>query len=346
VTDPLRIGVAGCGALARYVHIRSLSAIRGAAVAAIADDSAAALAAAARLAPAAARFPSVEEMLAAGLVDAVVVSTPSASHARPAELVLGAGLALYLEKPIATTLEEGESLVAQAAGVDVVAATGFNRRFHPVFAELRRIVLSGAIGRCRLVRTAFCEPIEPEQMPGWKRARDTGGGAIIDLASHHVDLLRWITGEEPRTVYASVLSERTEHDVSRLRIAMSGDVDAETFVSFRSARMDAVEVIGERGVVRADRYARNVTATVTSTRSHSARRIRRMPTPALAVFRGLAVIRPAREPSYRSCLRSFVRAIGGPRDPELATLEDGLRSLAVVLAAEDSARLDRSVEIA
>jgi myo-inositol 2-dehydrogenase/D-chiro-inositol 1-dehydrogenase len=315
-------------------------------VTAIADDSAASLGAAAKLAPAAVGFRSVEEMLAAGLVDAVVVCTPSGSHAHHAQLVVSAGLALYLEKPIATRLEEGEGLVADATVAGVVTATGFNRRFHPVFIHLRQIVRSGVIGRCRLVRTAFCEPFEPEEMPDWKRARDTGGGAILDLASHHVDLLRWITGEEPRSVYASTRSKRTDHDVSQLRIAMSGDVDAETFVSFRSARIDAVEVIGELGVARADRYARSVTATVTSTRSHSARRLRRTPSLAFAAFRALAIARPAREPSYRTCLRSFVRAVGGPRDPELATLDDGLRSLAVVLAAEESARLDRSVVIA
>ena len=347
MTEPVRIGLAGCGAIARNVHLRSLRRMDGVTVTALADAEPAALEEAIRLTPGAAPFATIGALLEAQSVDAVVVATPSALHAEHAQVVLEAGRALYLEKPVGTSAEDHERLAAalRSTGGDVMAATGFNRRFHPLFADLHRVLQRGTVGRCRLVRTAFCEPASSVEMPLWKRSRASGGGAVLDLASHHVDLVRWLTGEEVLSVESAIASESTEDDTATMRLALSGGTEAETYVSFRAARTDSVEVIGDEGVVRVDRYSKTFLVTVTSARRHSAVRSHRMPSGSTARYRLSALVRPALEPSYASCLQSFARAVAGGEEPTLATLDDGLRSLAVVLAAEASAREGRRVDV-
>ena len=97
----------------------------------------------------------------------------------------------------------------------------------------------------RAAVTVFSEPIALNDMPAWKRRRTTGGGVLFDLASHHVDLLRWFLDDEVAKVEARLKSEVTDDDTAWLRIAMRGGAEARSFFSFRTGRADFLEFIGE-----------------------------------------------------------------------------------------------------
>ena len=74
----------------------------------------------------------------------------------------------------------------------------------------RPLLQQGTIGRIRAVHTVFCEPVPiAETMPEWKRWRRSGGGVLLDLASHHIDLLRWFLDDEMATVEATIGSIET-----------------------------------------------------------------------------------------------------------------------------------------
>jgi len=304
--DPLRVGVVGCGAIAQAVHIPLLRRIPGATVVAVADPSADACAAAARLAPGAELFDGLASLLGSGEVEAVVVCAPSALHGPIVLDVLEAGKHLYLEKPLAVDREGAERAAAAASASSVVSTIGFNRRFHPAFLRLRDSLTEGAAGELRELRTRFCEPVAGS-LPVWKQHRGTGGGAMLDLASHHVDLVRFITGEEVELESASIRSLASEHDEAELVLLLASGARAVIEVAFHGARADVVEARCASRTLRADRHA--------SLRSR---------------------LRPGWDPSYRAALGAFVdRVQGAP--VSLPTLEDGLRSLEIVLAAEDAA---------
>ena len=114
VTRRLRLGFVGCGAIASLVHLRSARSFSDVEIVGLADPLPAALERAARLAPEAAHFPSVEQLLEGAAPDAVVVATPSGTHSAIASAVLDAGAHLYLEKPIATDLDAAEALARRA----------------------------------------------------------------------------------------------------------------------------------------------------------------------------------------------------------------------------------------
>ncbi|MCP9484296.1 MAG: Gfo/Idh/MocA family oxidoreductase [Gaiellaceae bacterium MAG52_C11] len=319
----LRVGVIGCGSIARAVHLPVLRRIPGVVLAAVADIDPAALEAVRRTAPSAALCRDAAGLLARADLDAVVVTAPSGLHAELALAVAGAGRHLYLEKPLATTHSDGEAVVAAAAKAGIVAAIGFNRRFHPAIRRARSVVRAGGIGRVGHVSATFTDGGE---LPAWKLARADGGGALLDLASHHVDLVRFLLDAEIEAVEATMTSTRSEHDGAIMQLRLTDGAEAELQVGFRAPQVDVLELTGSRGAVRIDRHTGRVT-----------RRPQRLaPTGALALLRLRLLVRPDSDPSYALALRAFVARVRGD-DVELPTLEDGLASLLVVLAAEEAA---------
>jgi myo-inositol 2-dehydrogenase / D-chiro-inositol 1-dehydrogenase len=262
-------------------------------------------------------------------VAAVVVCAPPDQHAALALAAVQAGKHVYVEKPLATDVAEGERLVAAAEHSGVVAAIGFNRRYHPLFARARTLVADGAIGRVVGGQAAFCEPIALAAMPDWKRQVASGGGVLLDLATHHVDLVPWLIGGEVRAVEARVSSDASEHDSARVRIRLAGEVEVEGFYSFRAARSDFIELLGDAGVLRVDRYDASLRVWVARGDLHAVRRRRLRPDAATLSWRTRRVLRPADEPSYRRALRAWIDVLGG-RERELPTLRDGLDNLRAI----------------
>lgn len=325
----LNVGVIGCGGIAHQFHLKILRRTRGVEVVAVADPSPEARARAVG-ATGAEPHERAGELLARDDVDAVVICADNRVHAELAVAAAASGKAFYLEKPLALTRGEGRRVVDAARAAGVPAAIGYQFRHLPRYLALRNRLAQGGFGRVREIRTRYCEPVPVDRMPGWKRRRDTGGGVLMDLGTHHLDLAAWLLGEPVEGVEeARVSSERTEQDSAWLRARMAGGVALEAEFSYRRGRICDWEVECEGGTLAVDRHdpwARLLAR-------H--RRRRRTPGPLRARIRALPI--PHREPTFGLALVAFCERVRGePR--EMATLEDGLRSLEVVLAAEGVAR--------
>ena len=191
----MRLGLLGCGSAAYWLHLRALRGIPGATLVAAADPDPAARA---RFASASGvtTYERAEDLLGRSDIEAVLICAPTNLHASLACAVASAGKHFYLEKPIATLVQDARDVVAAADRPGLTSAIGFNRRHHPLFEQARTLLNDGVIGRVHAVQTTFCEPSPPDGMPSWKRRRATGGGALLDLASHHIDLVRWMLATE------------------------------------------------------------------------------------------------------------------------------------------------------
>lgn len=311
-------GVIGCGRIARAVHIPLLRGLRGASLIGVADLDSAARTAARRVAGRAVVVPDLDSLLDLG-VDAVVVATPPASHAQLALGVLTAGRHLYLEKPLATSIDDGAGVVRAAEAAGVVCAMGLNRRHHPAFALARALLADLVLGHAVRVETIYDEPQDAPNLPAWKSSREEGGGALIDLATHHVDLVRHLLGDLGR-IGTARRSIRTEDDEGELHARVAGGVPVTIRASYRRPRQDVVRIECERGAIVADRYAGAVAMRGRTVRSRE-----------LVALRLRRIARPETEPSYRASLRAFVDRAAG-RDVDLPTAADGLAALEAVLA--------------
>lgn len=184
----MRVGFAGAGAISEH-HLAVLAGRDGVEITAICDlDEARARGLAER--SHARVFTDWEEMLAGGVLDALFVCTPPAHHAAPALAALGRGLPVYLEKPLARTVADGETIVAAWERSGAVCAVGYQWRSLDVLAELRAALGGAQPGL--LVSRSF-GPTEGarrdlEGRAAWFADPEASGGLLFELASHDIDL--------------------------------------------------------------------------------------------------------------------------------------------------------------
>jgi predicted dehydrogenase len=186
-----RLGFLGVGWIGRN-RMEALAQAGIAQVAAVADPQAEALAAAAEAAPEATRAGSLEELLEQDL-DGIVIATPSALHAEQATSALERGLAVFCQKPLARDAAETRRVLAAARDADRLLGVDLSYRHVEALRAAHGRVASGAIGEPHTIDLVFHNAYGPGK-PWFTRAELAGGGCLIDLGTHLVDLALWLTG--------------------------------------------------------------------------------------------------------------------------------------------------------
>jgi myo-inositol 2-dehydrogenase/D-chiro-inositol 1-dehydrogenase len=312
------------------IHLRVLRSLSGARLTGLAEADPARLAEARALCPDAAGFASLNGLLESG-VDAVVICLPSGLHAAAAIQALDHGKHVYLEKPLAISREEGMAVLDAWRRSGRIGMPGFNFRRHPLYEQARQAVAAHDLGRLVGARSIFCSA--SRLVPEWKRNRAMGGGVLLDLATHHFDLARFVFGEEIAAVRATVRSVRIPDDTATVEITMQSGLGLQSFFSMSSMDTHQFEIHGGKGRLFLDRLASPAAEIIRPSMPYD--RIHR-------VWNALTALHPDRllrgpdEPSFAASLAAFVDSIarGAPASPDF---EDGWRSLAAVLAAEESA---------
>ncbi|HEX9306095.1 MAG TPA: Gfo/Idh/MocA family oxidoreductase [Anaeromyxobacter sp.] len=186
-----RLGFLGVGWIGRH-RLRALVHAGAAEAAAIADAVPAAAAVAAADAPGCVVVPSLDALLALGL-DGIVIATPSALHADQAVRALERGVAVFCQKPLARTAAEARRVVDAARAADRLLGVDLSYRHVAGVPELRRLVREGALGRVYAADLVFHNAYGPDK--AWfQDARLSGGGCVMDLGIHLVDLALWVLG--------------------------------------------------------------------------------------------------------------------------------------------------------
>jgi 1,5-anhydro-D-fructose reductase (1,5-anhydro-D-mannitol-forming) len=190
-------GVAGYGWVARDYIAPAILKAPNARLVAVCDPDPSARAAADRL-PGALVWADLGQMLAQREVEAVYVAAPNHLHRPLVEAAAAAGKHVLCEKPMANSLADAEAMAAACRAAGVRYATAFDQRFHPAHRRLRELVAEGAIGTVAAVRLVYCCWVGADwSADNWRvDAARSGGGALIDLAPHGLDLIAYVLGEE------------------------------------------------------------------------------------------------------------------------------------------------------
>ena len=326
----IRLGILGCGRIVLGTHLPLLRARADVEIAALAEPDDQLRTTALDQAPAAKACRDWREVIARRDLEAVLVALPTGLHAEAAIAALAAGKHIYLEKPIAATLVDGRRVIGAWRQSDCIAATGFNYRYHPLVRALREEIRSGRIGDTVTLRCTFRTGSE---LPAWKQSRAAGGGALLDLASHHIDLLHYLLSAEVQSVSAQILSTQTEHDTAALDLQLSGGIAAQLSVSLSGGEENRIDIAGSRGKLSVDCY-RSAGVEPNGTRASSPHRA--------AALLGAALFGSNMKRSYQQSLDTFLAAVRRGRQPE-CDLYTGLASLAVIDAAERSAAIGAAV---
>ncbi|MFA9516386.1 Gfo/Idh/MocA family protein [Halopenitus sp. H-Gu1] len=131
-------------------------------------------------------------------VDVLYNLTPNAVHPEPSIAALERDVPVMCEKPLAATLPEAERMAEAAERSDAAAATAFNYRFIPAIQHAKGLIEEGHLGEIRQVRGRYYQDwlVDPEAPWSWRNSEEmAGSGALGDLGSHTVDLLRYLVGD-------------------------------------------------------------------------------------------------------------------------------------------------------
>jgi predicted dehydrogenase len=256
-----RLGFVGVGWVGLW-RMKALLAEDIADIVAVSDPDPTAAHRAAEAAPDASILSAADDLLSAGL-DAVVIASPSGLHHAHATQALSAGLAVFCQKPLALCEAEVSHLVSLARAEDRLLAVDFSYRWIPGLREARSLIRSGALGRVYAADLVFHNAYGPDKAWFYDPAL-SGGGCLMDLGVHLVDLALWLL-DGPRVAQAgaalfakgsrlSVPVATSLEDYAQLSLEMEGGAAVNIACSWGiSAGCDAVigaTFYGTRGSVQ------------------------------------------------------------------------------------------------
>lgn len=261
-------------------------------------------------------------------VQAADIVTPADTHWTVAGDCLSAGLPCFVEKPLARTLAEGRALHELARGAGRLVQVGHIFRFHPVTMALHAVLRDGVLGRVRYATGRFS---------GFKRPRTDVGVTQTD-AIHYVDLFAHLFACEATSVTALQRDYLGRGlDDASWTVVRYGEIPAIIEANyFTPGTWRECVIVGERGALVADYGASTVTLHLGEHRKQG--------DAWEAVETGKQELAVGREEPLRLELQAFLDACAG-RGPNLVPAADGVRALAVIEAAAQSARLGRTVEL-
>ena len=313
---PLRAGIIGVGWIAR-VHIPALDAADDVELVAACDTDLARAETIAR--PRGARaYTSWEEMLDREELDVVWVCTPPLDHRGPTLAALASGIHVYLEKPIARTVDDAEAIVSGARSADAVCAVGYQWHASELVEEARQ-ALAG-----QQVALLVGRNYGPVAGRPWFMDRAQGGGQILERGSHHIDFQRAIAGEIS-AVQAVAARERLAQSDSEASI----DDAIGLVLHFESGALGSVYSAWSREG-QPELYSTDILATdatITLELGPDAFRIS-------GLSRSRSLAGEFGDPMKRSFARFLEAARSGNGELVFCSPQDALRTLAVALACE------------
>ena len=272
-------------------------------------------------------------------VDAVVIVTPTLLHRRIASAAAEAGKHVFLEKPMAVTVDECRQIIAAVEKAGVKLQIGFMRRFDARFLEAKEVLDSGELGRVILIKSTGRGPGLP---PPWIYDVDSSNGILAEVNSHDFDSVRWLAASELTRVYAEADNFKCPDVQDRYPRFYDNAVVSLRFANGALGTIDGscpchygydarVEILCDGGVLQ-----------IGSAQQHGLTRIRRDGT---VTGNTVKSWRNLFQDAYVAELEHFIECIRDDTQPRV-TGRDGLKAVEAVVAANESIRQGRPVQIA
>jgi 1,5-anhydro-D-fructose reductase (1,5-anhydro-D-mannitol-forming) len=277
---------------------------------------------------------SLDAFLADPELDAVYIGSRNDQHRQQAVAAARAGKHVLCDKPLAMSVADAREMVAAAAAARVVFGVNHHIRSHAANRKLRELVRAGAIGKPVAARARFAGWLA-EHWRGWRNDNPAAGaGVVLDLTVHTADTLRFVLDDEVEEVAALTVNQGMtapgiEDGVMGVLRLRSG-ILAEFHDAFTVPHdVPGLQLLGTEGSLYADdNLGQAPSGRLTLRRDGKATEV---------------PVGPAEDP-YQHLLREFHQAVRGAGQPACTGL-DGVRSLAVALAALESARTRSVVKV-
>lgn len=217
MSNKIRVGMVGIGGMS-YHHIKGFLASPDAEIAALVDIVPEQLEKAFERVPelvGVPTYPNYQEMLEAGGLDAVEISTPHTCHFGQIMDSLDKGLHVLSEKPLVCTTADAHAVIEKAKAKDKVVMIHYQRHFQPQYRYIRKMVQDGVLGDIHFISALQCQNWKDSQVGKWRQEPElSGGGQLNDSGSHLVDAILWTSGLTVESVYAYIDNRGTKVDIN------------------------------------------------------------------------------------------------------------------------------------
>ncbi len=204
------------------------------------------------------RYTSLEQALDRSQFDAVIITTPTFTHKDLAVMAAEQGKHVFLEKPMALSLEECDAIINAAKNNNVILQLGFMRRFDPEFAAAAERIQAGEIGEPMLIKSLTHGPGLP---PAWANDLKTSNGMLAEVNSHDMDCTRWLAGSNPARMYVETANFKGDERGATAEHFYDNMLATITFESGALANVSGVcpcdygydarvEIIGKKGIMQ------------------------------------------------------------------------------------------------
>ncbi|NSW89898.1 MAG: Gfo/Idh/MocA family oxidoreductase [Firmicutes bacterium] len=203
-------------------------------------------------------YDDVDKLLADPEIDAVYIASPVVYHKEQAIKAAKAKKHILIEKPVALTADEGEEVAKACKKEGVLIAVGFMMRYHAYHQKMKEIISNGKLGNvvsCRAQLTCWY----PDMPGSWRQKKNTsGGGALMDMGVHCIDLIQYVTGGKAKRVAALTGTKTFKYEVEdSASVIFEMDNGAYAYVDSNFNIPDAAakcrfEIYGTRGSMLAE----------------------------------------------------------------------------------------------
>ncbi len=239
----LRIAVIGVGRMGTN-HARVLSEMENVRLAAVCDANREAAEKVARRLLIPAVYTEIDELVRREKLDGVVIAVPTAEHAAAAEKCFRHRLHALIEKPLASSPQQCDAILKQAAAAGRVVLSGHIERFNPVVLQLKKFLDEDFLGKIFYIETVRSGPF-PKRLYGSK------DGVVIDLAVHDLDLVNYLFGRLEH-VYAHHIQTDSHHQDIYARVMLktqNGVLGSSEFSWISPRRQRSISIYGDKGLL-------------------------------------------------------------------------------------------------
>lgn len=251
----LRWGIVGCGSVAETKGGPALYKAPGSQLVAVMSRDEEKARSFARRHGVKQHYSRIDDLLNHQEVNAVYIATPVASHCWLTLAAAAAGKHVFCEKPMAMNVEECHRMIEACRKNKVTLMIAYYRRFFPNIIKARELLEGEAIGRAILAKVMTSSPSNPAKnaSQNWRiDPRLSGGGVLMDIGSHRLDLLLYLFGDAVRIegiTDSAALPSPVDDSVTFAMQFRSG-VQAMGFITWAlSAKYDSIEIVGSRGTI-------------------------------------------------------------------------------------------------
>lgn len=337
----IRIGFIGCGHVTERLHLPALRSFRDVEVTALADPDGERLQRVAGYLGDPDCHTDPDSLLKDSSIDVVAVCTPTQFHAEYALKAIDTGKHVFVEKPLALSLEDCETLVKAAKAANGFVTVGFNLRHHHLVLRAKQIIRSGRLGRIRLIRSVACGNWKAHgPIADWRKRARSGGGVLFELGVHHFDLWRFLLDSEIEEISAQNSSDENEDETAVVNARMKQGTLVDASFAQSTADHNRLDIYGEHGrlCIALERYdglkfisSRSRQGAVRQRIGFLLNSAKELPGAVSRQLRGGGFA-----DSYRTQWQNFIDNIRESNIPE-CTVEDGFAAVRACLSALHSA---------